>query len=187
MCSTLLHRRSSSRRSWPIISALCAAILLVPMQSSAQGKAPAKPVGFEGLSCQTDIAAALVGRKMPNGKVVDIESRHKALQLQNLGAVGVQGDPYVLVGWLICGHEYLLLESKTSVVKGVLKSPSPFAEGRLEIGECQAAGGKKLESVVFHRPVSKANGPWTVASAWSVREPQIEFAALEAKGFVCRN
>lgn len=157
----------------------------VPMTASAQGKAPAKPQGFEGLTCQSDIAASLVGRKMPNGKVVDIEARHKSIQLQYLGATGMPEDPYILSDLVICGTEYMVLEAKGGIVKGVLKAPASYAEGRFEIGECQPAGGKKAEFVVFHRPVAKEKGPWRVGEFWSVREPKLEFVQNKTAAVTC--
>ena len=42
--------------------------------------------GFDSVRCGSDVRKALVGRKMPNEKIVAIEERHKELGLKDLGA-----------------------------------------------------------------------------------------------------
>lgn len=173
-----------------IFATLLSASLLLPVAGQAQpvppAKSPAKPGNFDQLTCQSDIAVELIGRKMSNAKVQDIEARYRSLQLSYRGGHGMPEDPFILGFWTICGRDYVVLESnKLKSVKAVLKSPVASAEGELTVGGCQTAAGKKLESVVFLRPSSKKTGPWTVDSSWTVREPQLEFAAIPEKRLTC--
>ena len=41
--------------------------------------------GFDSVRCGSDVRKALIGRKMPNEKIVVLEERHKDLGLKDLG------------------------------------------------------------------------------------------------------
>jgi hypothetical protein len=41
--------------------------------------------GFDSVRCGSDVRKALLGRTMPNEKIVAIEERHKDLGLKDLG------------------------------------------------------------------------------------------------------
>jgi hypothetical protein len=75
--------------------------------------------GFDSVRCGSDVRKALVGRKMPNEKIVVLEERHKDLGLKDLGASEIS-DRLSVISWRICGEEYVLLEDK-DVVRDVLK------------------------------------------------------------------
>ena len=96
--------------------------MLITMLLTAIGaQCLAQERSFDGITCQTNILKALVGRHMPNAKVADIESRYRGIHLKYLGGFGLPEDPYFLGTWLICGTEYLVLE-KQSIVRDVLQS-----------------------------------------------------------------
>jgi hypothetical protein len=196
-----LHKPLASARNRvaafrPALLTLLVAALALPAAAMAQaaqapapkatGKTQPKPKSFDGLTCQSDIAAELVGRIMPNGKVVEIEARYKSLKLQGGGSQGMPDEPYILGFWEICGREYVLLEpTKQKTVKAVLTSPVLPAEAVIAVGQCRTADGRELGQGLFLRPKAKDKGPWTVDTVWTVREPQIEFVTVKDKKLTC--
>ena len=91
--------------------------------------------GFDSIRCGSDVQKALLGRKMPNEKVVAIEERHKDLGLKDLGASEIS-DHLSVISWRICGDEYVLLRDK-DVVRDVLKFPKHSKESPAFIGSCR--------------------------------------------------
>lgn len=194
----LMHRHFAAARRCvgalrplPLIVAL--ALPAATMAQTAQAPAPKvagktqpKPKSFDGLTCQSDFAAELVGRSMPNEKVVDILARYKSLGLNYGGGHGMPGEPYFLGFWEVCGREYVLLEpAKPKTVKAVLTSPVRPAEAIIAVGQCRTADGRDLGQTLFLKPTAKDKGPWTVDTAWTVREPQIEFVTVKDKRLTC--
>lgn len=178
---------------------LCTAFLLLapalPATAIAQtapaskttGKTQQKPKNFDGLTCQSDIAAELAGRKMTNGKVEDIEVRYKSLQLSYRGGHGMPEDPYVLGFWVICGKDFVVQEaSKAGIVQRVLVAPAPSSEIEMAVGSCKTAAGKKLDYVIFARAAAQKKGPWNVSAAWTIREPKHDFVPLTDSGLTCQ-
>jgi hypothetical protein len=58
--------------------------------------------------CGSDARKALLGRTIPNEKIVAIEERHKDLGRKDLGASEIS-DRLTVISWRICGKEYALL------------------------------------------------------------------------------
>jgi hypothetical protein len=69
--------------------------------------------GFDSVRCGSDVPKALLGRTMPNERVIVIEERHKDLGLKEIS------DRLFLISWRICEEEYVLLEDQ-GVVRDVL-------------------------------------------------------------------
>jgi hypothetical protein len=84
------------------------------------------------------VRKALLGRKMPNERLVAIEERHKDLGLKDLGGTEIS-DRLFLISWRICGEEYVLLEDQ-DVVRDVLKFPKHLKDSPEFIGSCQLNG-----------------------------------------------
>src|SRR5437667_12335980 len=74
--------------------------------------------GSDGLSAircgADDIAKTLIGKKMSNERIVDLEKRHEDLGLKDLGAQEIS-ERLSCVSWLICGSELMLLRDKLMV------------------------------------------------------------------------
>lgn len=89
--------------------------------------------GFDSIKCGSDIAKALIGKRLSNEPVEALEKRHPDLGLKDLGAEEIS---YRLNGifWLICGSEYLVLEDG-SIVKDVLRF-LPIQRPRLNSSVC---------------------------------------------------
>ena len=65
--------------------------------------------GFTGIQCGSDIPKALIGKRMSNERIVDLEKRHADLALKDLGASEIS-DRLSCISWLICGSEFMLLQ-----------------------------------------------------------------------------
>jgi hypothetical protein len=98
--------------------------------------------GFDSVRCGSDVRKALLGRTMPNEKVVVIEERHKELGLKDLGGTEIS-DRLFLISWRICGDEYVLLEDQ-GVVRDVLKFPKHSKDSPQFIGSCQSKATMSL-------------------------------------------
>ena len=153
---------------------------------SAWPAAAAAASGFDGLDCGSDIAAALVGRAMPNGPVVETEARYAGLQLQALGAFGmeVDGDPWTLGGWMICGTEYLVLE-KAATVRDVLPSPTGPGGARSELVSCRRDGEALAATAVAFPTSQPVDWSKPLAQVWLIDDAAVAFRKLEGAGIVC--
>jgi hypothetical protein len=87
---------------------------------------------FDAIRCGNDIPKALIGKTMPSGRVVAIESKHRNIGLKDEGSTEVSNTLFT-IGWLICGSQYELLVDKNNVIRDVLL----FAHSRRQ----PAAGG----------------------------------------------
>src|SRR5437762_12604212 len=63
--------------------------LLIMLLAVIGAQCLAQERSFDGITCQTNIPKALVGRHMPNAKVADIESRHRHMQPKYLCGLGL--------------------------------------------------------------------------------------------------
>jgi hypothetical protein len=139
--------------------------------------------GFSAIRCGSDIPKALVGRTIPNERVVVIEERHKDLGLKDLGGTEIS-ERLFLISWLICGDEYVLLE-ENNVVRDVLKFPRHSKDAPQFIGACQLNGSDLPGTViaVLKNEKDTKNLPATVA--WKIDEERMKFISLPTEGLQC--
>lgn len=133
--------------------------------------------GFEGVRCGGDVRAALTGRKMSDEAVAQIEARHAALGLKDLGGDEIS-DSLNSTSWRICSKEYVLLTDAHDTVRDVL----PFPAHSKATPEFSAAGCKGVAG-----PVIGVMDHGKVAAAWRVDEKAAKFVALPAQGLSCPN
>ena len=162
-------------------------ILLITVIAAAGAHSGAAEKSFDGISCQSDIAKALVGRHMPNGRSVDTEAKYAKLQLKNLGGFGGPDEPYILGNWLICGTEYLVLEHPTtSIVSDVLKSPVAYAAASSAITICTGERGREWSIAIAFPPKSMGRPPWLLPEIWEIGETTLKFRRIADGPFRCR-
>ena len=139
--------------------------------------------GFGSVRCGSDVQKALLGRKMPNEKIVAIEERHKDLGLKDLGASEIS-DRLSVISWRICGEEYVLLEDK-DVVRDVLKFPKHSKDSPAFIGSCQSNGHDVPGTAIG--VLMNENGVQILpaVSAWKIDDKQMKFVELKAEGLRC--
>jgi len=140
---------------------------------------------FDGITCQSNISVALIGRAMPNERVMVIEERYKNIGLEDLGAFGMepQGDPWTLISWLICGREYALLE-KNHIVKDVLESPF-VGSYRSQIVSCSVNGSKIPETAVVFINPEVTKWPMTAKNAWLIDDNAVKFVSIVGNEIIC--
>jgi hypothetical protein len=146
----------------------------------------AGPDGFSDIRCGgDDIAKALIGKRMSNEKVVDLEKRHQDLRLKDLGATEIS-ERLSCISWMICGAEFMLLQDK-STVRDVLKVPAHSKKFPLFIGTCDMNGKESKAIVVAILDAEKESGPPTLPAkvAWKIDEKKAKFASLTSEGLRC--
>jgi len=139
--------------------------------------------GFDSVRCGFDVRKALLGRTMPNERVVVIEARHKDLGLKDLGGTEIS-DRLFLISWRICGEEYVLLEDQ-GVVRDVLKFPKHAKDSPQFIGSCQFNGHDVPGTAIG--VLKNADGVTTLPAvlAWKVDDKQMKFVKLRTEGLRC--
>ena len=142
--------------------------------------------GFGAIRCGTDdVAKALIGKKMSNERVVDLEKRHEDLGLKDLGATEIS-ERLSCISWLICGSEYMLLQDK-STVRDVLKIPAHSKKSPLFIGTCDMNGKETKAKVVAILDSETESGAPTLPAkiAWKIDEKNAKFVSLSTGGLRC--
>lgn len=141
---------------------------------------------FDGITCATNMTSALVGRHMPNERVVTMEARYKNIGLKDLGAFGMEdeGDPWTLISWNICGREYLLLERR-GIVRDVLASPLPSGSPQSVISTCTRNGVNLDGTAVAFVAVNDNKWPKLVEHAWLIDDKTIKFEKIVGAEIAC--
>ncbi|MBN2317913.1 MAG: hypothetical protein JXR49_02500 [Acidobacteria bacterium] len=143
-------------------------------------------VKFDGISCQSDIAKALIGRYMPNEAIFKTKAKYPNLRLTYLGGFGMPEDPYFLGTWVICGTEYLILENPSSIVQDVLKSPIPYTSARSTFADCTAEKGQRWPMAIIFQPITAGKPPLLVQKIWEIDESKIKFRSVSDGNFSCK-
>jgi hypothetical protein len=139
--------------------------------------------GFDSVRCGSDVRKALLGRRMPNEKIVVLEERHKDLGLKDLGASEIS-DRLSVISWRICGEEYVLLEDK-DVVRDVLKFPKHSKESPAFIGSCQSNGHDVPGAAIGVLKNENGAEILPAVSAWKIDDKQMKFVELKTEGLRC--
>ena len=139
--------------------------------------------GFDSVRCGSDVGKALLGRTMPNEKVVAIEERHKDLGLKDLGGTEIS-DRLFLISWRLCGEEYALLEEK-DVVREVLKFPKHSKDSPQFIGSCQLNGHDVPGTAIGVLKNEDGVEMLPAVIAWKIDDKQKRFVELQTEGLRC--
>ena len=143
------------------------------------GSAAAKD-GFEGISCSTDIAKAMLGRHLSSETIDVLQARHKDLKLKDLGADELDWGFDVV--WGICGDKYFMLVNEHSIVKDVLKLP-PRSEGLQFQAVCKSPqGDQDVEGILQDQPGAAS---LAAKSAWKIDDAKKKFVAVPVDGMMC--
>lgn len=141
---------------------------------------------FDGITCQNDIVPALIGRHMPNRRVVTIEARYKNIGLKDLGAFGMEidGDPWTLISWEICGREYALLE-RDDIVRDVVAFPIPSGGSQSQIASCSVNGSALQGTALALVDESDQTLQGRVKNAWLIDGKAMKFVKIAGDEIVC--
>jgi hypothetical protein len=141
---------------------------------------------FSAIRCGADdVAKALIGKKMSNERVVDLEKRHEDLGLKDLGATEIS-KRLSCISWLICGSEFMLLQDK-SIVRDVLKVPAHSKKSPQFIGTCDINGKETKAIIVAIMDTETESGAPTLPAkiAWKIDEKKAKFVSLSTGGLRC--
>jgi len=140
------------------------------------------PADFDGIQCGSDIAKALVGRKMANRPAAETEKAYQAIKLKNLGGDDLENGFFDVV-WEICGDKYLLLETRDTVVDAV-KLPA-LSEAALPVSvKCKRNGQDIADVIPIMKPAAKATEA-NVQQAWRIDFKRKKLIPLEGEGLIC--
>jgi hypothetical protein len=152
--------------------------------------------GFERVSCNADIAKALIGQRATNERIVVIEARHKDLGLKELGS-NESSDNLTTIAWIICGKEFVLLEDNgdPGTIFDAVEVPTPSADD-VFIGPCELKGKEMKDSVVAVLRWPAGSNPLKLrqpenqkvpaSAAWRIDEAARKFVKMPADGLICR-
>jgi hypothetical protein len=139
--------------------------------------------GFERVSCNGDIAKALIG-PTSNETVMVIEGRHKDLQLKDLGASDY--GKFSSITWSICGKELMVLEeNRKNIVRDALELPAHSDATPAFEGTCKLNGKPMRENVVGTLREESGKDELQAVTAWKVDEKAIKFVKMPTDGLLC--
>lgn len=139
---------------------------------------------FDALKCDSDIAKAVVGKKIPNEPVVGIEKRHAALGLKHEGSEEIDA-PLFYEAWTICGSTYHVL-LKNDVIKDAVKADHSKAAPAF-LGSCNENGTPtEHEVLAILKPTGadQANR-LPAAIAWRIDYSRERFVPIEGPRLMC--
>ena len=148
------------------------------------GTSICKADGFDSVRCGSDVRKGLLGRTMSNEPIVNVEARHKDLELKDLGAQEIS-DRLSVISWRICGEEYVILQDKKDIARDVLKFPKHSKESPEFIGSCQLNGHDVPGFAIGVLKNENGVEMLSALSAWKIDEKQMKFVKLETEGLRC--
>lgn len=142
--------------------------------------------GFGSIHCGSDIAKALIGKRMRNEKVVVLEKRHQDLGLKDLGAE-IINDHLNGIWWLICGQEFMVLEDDKSVVRDAVKIPEHSKKSPEFDGVCEINGKKTDGEIIAVLDNEKETNEKMLPAkvAWKIDEKKAKFVSVPVEGLRC--
>jgi hypothetical protein len=170
--------------------AVWAVLALLLFASSAEARD-----AFDAVHCGSDIPKALIGKVMPDGKVVKIEAAHTAIGLVDEGAEEIS-DKLQMVAWTMCGTSYDLLIDNGGHIYDVLAFPPHSRQTPEFSGTCER-DGKDVADEIYAVLDNKAGfdpdpshhseqgPPLPALAAWRVDEKHRKFIAVPTEGLLC--
>jgi hypothetical protein len=150
---------------------------------------------FSSIRCGATISNTLIGKVMPQGRVVDIEIRHQELGLKDVGASEISSS-LTFESWTICGNEYALLVDRREVVRDVLLLPEHSRRRPRFLGSCEIAARKMPGAILAvldnisplegERHYALADSTLLPAiSAWRIDEERLRFVKISSANVRC--
>ncbi|NHZ32500.1 hypothetical protein [Massilia rubra] len=142
---------------------------------------------FSTIKCGSEISKKLIGRHVKNEKVVDIEARHKSIDLKNLGMDDIS-EGLIAGYWMICGNKFILLEDKKLLmIRDVIQVPDDPTRLVEFTGQCTVHDKEKSE--LIFAILNKEDGVATLSahSAWIIDEKKKAFKKTSTDGMRCEN
>jgi hypothetical protein len=133
---------------------------------------------FEGLSCTSDIAKALIGRRMSDGPAAATEKRYQKLALKALGSDEAE-QGVTFVSWSICADTYLTLERRSVIVDAVRIEGSRNPAW----SECKRSGETATAPLLI--VADPAAPEFRVGRAWKIDYRAGKFVSVDPANLIC--
>lgn len=146
--------------------------------------AQARPTGFAGLQCGANIPKLLIGRTMPNDRVVVTERRYRNLGLKDLGATELDAG-YNAIWWSICGAQLVELEDSHSVVRDVLSFDSLPRKALLFEGGCTVHHQTLRNEVIAVLTDQAGHAMLAATKAWTIDVAKGRFMPQGTAALLC--
>src|SRR5215471_1103973 len=150
--------------------------------------------GFEAVKCGGDVRSALLGKHMSDEPVAEIEKRHAALGLKDIGGDEIS-DSLNSTSWRICGKEYVVTSDSHGTVRDVLAFPPHSRTAPQFSGACQANGQKLSGAMIGVLDNRNATGSvhysdenetlLPATAAWKIDDKTGKFSAVPTAGLSC--
>jgi hypothetical protein len=152
--------------------------------------------GFEAVKCGSDIAPALVGKRLSDEPFAAVEGRHRDLGLKSLGGDEISDDLND-AAFSICGKEYLLLLGAHGKIRDVLAFPAHSRTSpAFTAGNCQKNGkplGDAMMAVLDNRAAAGSTSHYSgddptllpAMAAWKIDLKAAKFVAISTAGVSC--
>ena len=145
---------------------------------------------FSGITCNSDVTKAVIGKKMTKGRVSDIEATHKNITLKDLGGDGMPEDPFFTISWEICGREYIFLidQSKNKeIINDVLPIPTDFKQAyRLLPGSSCTRHEKRVKNIYAFAEQGAKGTKAKMKAAWEISRTTMKFTKLSPEEIDCK-
>ncbi|HXE23162.1 MAG TPA: hypothetical protein VN617_12625 [Rhodoferax sp.] len=146
--------------------------------------AQARAKGFAGLQCGANIPKLLIGRTMPNERVVVTERRYRNLGLKDLGATELDAGSNA-IWWSICGAELVELEDSHSVVRDVLSFDSVPSKALLFEGGCTVNHQLLRNEVIAVLTDQAGHAMLAATKAWTIDAAKGRFMPQGTTALLC--
>lgn len=139
---------------------------------------------FDAVKCDGDVAKTLVGKKIGNEPVEQIEKHHAAIGLKDEGAEEIS-DALSYQSWTLCGASYHMIE-KGGAIRDVVRADHSRKNPSF-LGTCQVDGAATPYRVfaILDASAAKDASSLPASTAWRIEESGARFVHMDTKGMAC--
>ena len=166
----------SARRSFAAVVGIV--LLIAAAQACAHD-------AFDAVRCDGDIRKALVGSKLGDEHVAQLEKAYAKIGLKNEGGDEIS-DSLFYSAWTVCSGSYHLL-TRDGVIRDVVHADHSAQHPEF-VGRCEVKGKATPYSVLAILDAGKegaAAKKLPASQAWRIDEATAQFASIEARGMMC--
>jgi hypothetical protein len=151
---------------------------------------------FDAVTCNADVAKALIGKSEPNEPVEALEKKYKAIGLKDLGGDEIS-DTLMAGSWMVCGHEYMVIDDTHGVIRDAYPVPAHSRRTPEAGSPCNVNGKPSMTTIyaVLDNPTGDPksaahystddNTQLKATAAWTIDEKKAKFATFPTAGLTC--
>ena len=182
-------RRFARRKTLNTLKTITVVISLIISAQAAYAQD-----AFDAVQCGADIPKATIGKVLPSGRVVVIESKHRVIGLKNEGGTEIS-DTLFLSGWTLCNSEYEFLIDQHDVIRDALLFMHSMKQPAF-VGTCRDAGREMQGTIIAELDIpvpltagqhytTEDNTLVPAISAWRIDETRQQFVKLPVEHLRC--